>query len=49
MGRKIKIEPAILKRRERQETRRKINFKSKRKRYLIVCEGEKLSQIILNL
>ncbi len=41
MARKIKIEPAILKRRERQEARRQINFKSKRKRYLIVCEGEK--------
>ncbi|TBH74949.1 RloB family protein [Aquirufa nivalisilvae] len=41
MARKIKIEPAILKRRERQEARRQINSKPKRKRYLIVCEGEK--------
>lgn len=41
MARKIKIEPAIVKRRERQETRRQINTKPKRKRYLIVCEGEK--------
>ena len=41
MARKIKIEPAIVKRRERQETRRQINIKPKRKRYLIVCEGEK--------
>jgi len=41
MARKIKIEPAILKRRERQEAKRQINFKPKRKRYLIVCEGEK--------
>lgn len=41
MARKIKIEPAILKRRERQEYRRQINFKPKRKSFLIVCEGEK--------
>jgi len=41
MARKIKIEPAIVKRRERQEARRQINSKPKRKRYLIVCEGEK--------
>ena len=41
MARKIKIEPAILKTRERQEARRKVNFKPKRKNYLIVCEGEK--------
>jgi hypothetical protein len=41
MARKIKIETAIVKRRERQEARRQINFKPKRKRYLIVCEGEK--------
>jgi hypothetical protein len=41
MARKIKIEPAIVKRRERQEARRQINNKPKRKRYLIVCEGEK--------
>jgi hypothetical protein len=41
MGRKIKIEPAIVKTRERQEARRKVNFKPKRKSYLIVCEGEK--------
>ncbi len=41
MGRKIKIEPAIVKTRERQEARRKVNFKPKRKSYLIVCEDEK--------
>ena len=41
MARKIKVEPAVLKRRERQEARRQINTKPKRKRYLIVCEGEK--------
>lgn len=41
MARKIKIEPDILKTRERQEARRKVNFKPKRKSYLIVCEGEK--------
>jgi hypothetical protein len=41
MARRIKIEPAIIKRRERQEARRQINIKPKRKRYLIVCEGEK--------
>lgn len=41
MARKIKIEPAIIKRLERQEIRRQINSKPKRKRYLIVCEGEK--------
>jgi hypothetical protein len=41
MARKIKIEPAIVKKRERQEARRQINNKPKRKRYLIVCEGEK--------
>jgi hypothetical protein len=41
MARKVKLEPAILKRRERQEARRKTNIKPKRKRYLIVCEGEK--------
>jgi len=41
MARKIKIEPAILKRQERQESRRQINYKPKRQRYLIVCEGEK--------
>ena len=41
MARKIKVEPAILRRLGRQEIRRKINYKPKRKRYLIVCEGEK--------
>lgn len=41
MARKIKIEPAIVKLRERQEARRQINIKPKRKRYLIICEGEK--------
>ena len=37
----IKIDNAILKRRARDEKKRKIEFKSKRKFYLIVCEGEK--------
>jgi hypothetical protein len=41
MARKITVEPTTLKKRERQETRRPINFKPKIKRYLIVCEGEK--------
>lgn len=41
MARKIKIESAIRLKRERQETRRRTNFKPKRKQYLIVCEGEK--------
>lgn len=37
----IKIDNAVLKRRARIEKKRKIEFKSKRKFYLIVCEGEK--------
>lgn len=41
MANSIKIDNAILKRRERIEKKRKIEFKSKRKFYLIVCEGEK--------
>jgi hypothetical protein len=41
MARKIKVEPANLRRLERKESRRLINVKQKRKRYLIVCEGEK--------
>lgn len=41
MARKIKIDNAILKRRARAEKKRKTQFKSKRKFYLIVCEGEK--------
>lgn len=41
MARKIKIDNAILKRRSRTEKKRKTEFKSKRKFYLIVCEGEK--------
>ena len=41
MARKIKIDNAILKRRERKERKRRTQFKSKRKFYLIVCEGEK--------
>lgn len=35
------IDNAILKRRARTEKKRKTEFKSKRKFYLIVCEGEK--------
>ncbi len=41
MANRIKIDNAILKRRARKENKRKIEFKSKRKFYLIVCEGEK--------
>jgi len=37
----IKIDNAVLKRRARKEKKRRIEFKSKRKFYLIVCEGEK--------
>jgi len=37
----IKIDNAILKRRARAEKKRKLEFKSKRKFYLIVCEGER--------
>lgn len=37
----IKIDNAVLKRRVREEKKRKTEFKSKRKFYLIVCEGEK--------
>ena len=37
----IKIDNAVLKRRAREEGKRRIEFKSKRKFYLIVCEGEK--------
>jgi hypothetical protein len=41
MANKIKIDNAILKRHARAEKKRKTEFKSKRKFYLIVCEGEK--------
>lgn len=41
MANRIKIDNAILKRRARAERKRKTEFKSKRKFYLIVCEGEK--------
>ena len=37
----IKIDNAVLKRYARAEKKRKTKFKSKRKFYLIVCEGEK--------
>lgn len=37
----IKIDNAVLKRRARAEKKRKIEFKTKRRFYLIVCEGEK--------
>ncbi|MGS2763789.1 RloB family protein [Sinomicrobium sp. M5D2P9] len=37
----IKIDNAVLKRRARKEEKRRIEFKTKRKFYLIVCEGEK--------
>ena len=41
MARKIKIDNAILKRRAGKETKRAVGIKTKRKYYLIVCEGEK--------
>ncbi|TAE49877.1 MAG: RloB domain-containing protein [Bacteroidetes bacterium] len=41
MARKIKIDNAELKRRTRQETRRKVGGRTERKYHLIVCEGEK--------
>ncbi|MCA0447323.1 MAG: RloB family protein [Bacteroidetes bacterium] len=41
MARKIKLEPAQLRRFERQEARRQKGNKQTRKHYLIVCEGEK--------
>ncbi len=41
MARKIKIDNAILKRRQRIDRKRKMGIKSKRLFYLIVCEGEK--------
>lgn len=37
----IKIDNAVLKRRAREEKKRMTEFKSKRKFFLIVCEGEK--------
>ncbi len=37
----IKIDNAVLKKRAREEKKRKTEFKSKRKFYLLVCEGEK--------
>lgn len=40
MARKIKIPNEILKREARKEEKRKINFRQKRKYYLIVCEGQ---------
>lgn len=41
MARKVKIDNAILKRFERQETKRKQDVTPKRRFYLIVCEGTK--------
>jgi len=41
MARTIKIDNAILKRHSRDEKKRRVDYKSKRKFYLIVCEGEK--------
>lgn len=41
MARTIKIDNAILKRRSRFEEKRKTEIRTKRKFYLIVCEGEK--------
>lgn len=41
MAGKIKIEPAALRKWERQVSKRQVNTRQKRKRYLIVCEGEK--------
>lgn len=41
MARKIKIPNEHLKRFKREEQKRKINVRNKRRYYLIVCEGEK--------
>ena len=41
MARKVKIDNAILKRFERQETKRRQDIRLKRRFYLIVCEGTK--------
>lgn len=41
MARKVKIDNAILKRSERQETKRRQDVQPKRRFYLIVCEGTK--------
>lgn len=41
MAGKIKIDSVNLKKWERLEEKRKINFKTKRRQYLIVCEGER--------
>ena len=41
MARKVKIPNHIQKRLAREENKRKRNTKSKRKYFLIVCEGEK--------
>lgn len=41
MARKVKIDNAILKRFERQETKRRQDIRPKRRFYLIVCEGTK--------
>jgi len=41
MAGKITIEPAALRRWERKVSKRLVNTRQKRKRYLIVCEGEK--------
>jgi len=41
MARKVKIDNAVLKRFERQETNRRQDVRPKRRFYLIVCEGTK--------
>jgi len=41
MARIIKVDNAILKRRERKEQKRLVNIRAKRRYILIVCEGEK--------
>ena len=41
MARKVKIDNAVLKRFERQETKRRQDVRPKRRFYLIVCEGTK--------
>lgn len=41
MARKIKSEPSRFKRQERNKNRRQINYRPKRKFYMIVCEGQK--------
>ena len=47
MARKAKVDNHLKKRLERQERKRKENFRSIRQYYLIVCEGEKTEPLYL--